>query len=423
LKSLNNDKDYTQISWQSFITDLQPNFNLSALSNEFKQNIVDNEKSITNNQDISSSSINNNQMSYVNSSSKLDLDNENETVAENQCYKSTSFSSLIVLNRNNKRRKTFNEDEQVLTENLIIKGAAIHQRVTKTFNNNLSYFNSTASSSNNFSNNNSSVSLFSSSNNILNKKQSSSHNLSSSNHHHSHHKNDILNFNWDDYFEKNHKISTNQNFRLSSLQPSNMSNLSNNQNSNGGINLASIQYETNNEINENNNNNESSGVSSASSFPQSHLLSKKRFNYNLNSYKERFHPYLPNSLSSNKNKDDIFNLININTSILTNNINNTNNNNTVLNSNTNANMNNLIIDSKLEQDILDRKYLVYDVQIDYDLLEIWKHGLSVISYDPINLKSACFICASVGHEYQVSSCDLIICNSIDRFKLVIKFLI
>ena len=39
-------------------------------------------------------------INHVNSSSKLDLDNENE--AENQCYKSTSYSSLIVLNRNNK---------------------------------------------------------------------------------------------------------------------------------------------------------------------------------------------------------------------------------------------------------------------------------------------------------------------------------
>lgn len=409
MNSLNNDKNYTQISWQSFITDLQPNFNLSALSNEYKQNILSNQNFTINDQDLSSNSTINtnnsnhtNQINHVNSSSKLDLDNENE--AENQCYKSTSYSSLIVLNRNNKRRKTFNDDEQALTENLTIKGAAIHQRVTKTYNNSSSYFNT--ASSNNFSNNNLSTSHSTSVNNIISKKQSSTHNLTSSNHHHHHHhKNEILNFNWDDYFEKNHKISTNQNFRLSSLQPSNMSNLSNNnQNSNSGNNLSSLQYENNtNDINnENNSNNESS----SSSFPQSHLLSKKRFNYNLNSYKERFHPYLPNSSSfssSNKNKDDIFNLINVNTSILTNNLTNTNNNNhTLMNSSTNTTMTNLIVDSKLEQDILDRKYLVYDVQIDYDLLEIWKHGLSVISYDPINLKSACFICASVGHEYQVS---------------------
>ncbi len=403
---MNNDQVYTQINWQSFITDLQPNFNLSALSNECKQNIIINQKSLNSNQELLSNSTNNNnnnQNNFVNSSSKLDLDNENDTLAENQCYKSTSFSSLIVLNRNNKRRKAYNDDEQALTENLTIKGAAIHQRVTKTYNNTLSYFN-TISSNSNASNTNLSASFSSSSNSILNKKQLSSQNLGLSNHHHHHnqYKNDILNFNWDDYFEKNHKISTNQNFRLSSLQPSNMSNLSNNQNSNSGNNLVSFQYETNNEVNENNNNSESSGVSSASSFPQSHLLSKKRYNYNLNSYKERFHPYLPNSSSSNKNKDDIFNLININTSILSNNINTTTNNNAILNSTINATMSNLIIDSKLEQDILDRKYLVYDVQIDYDLLEIWKHGLSVISYDPINLKSACFICASVGYEYQVS---------------------
>lgn len=75
-------------------------------------------------------------------------------------------------------------------------------------------------------------------------------------------------FDWDDYFEKNHHISTNQNFRMSSLLPADT-----NTNHQGVL---------------NENNESQTTIQNSMSGP----IVKKRFRFKLNSYKDRYHPYV-----------------------------------------------------------------------------------------------------------------------------------
>lgn len=89
----------------------------------------------------------------------------------------------------------------------------------------------------------------------------------------------IKTFDWDDYFEKNHKISSNQNFRFSSLGQSNLKDSYTPKN----ISCLSVKSTETLELT----NQESN----------SNTYSSKRFTSKLNSYKDKFQPYLLESIN------------------------------------------------------------------------------------------------------------------------------
>ncbi len=51
-------------------------------------------------------------------------------------------------------------------------------------------------------------------------------------------------------------------------------------------------------------------------------------------------------------------------------------------------------------------FVLWDIPMDYDILEVWKHGYPTLSGKQICVKSACYICGSIGQEANA----LLYCN-------------
>ncbi|CAF0704728.1 unnamed protein product [Brachionus calyciflorus] len=207
-------------------------------------------------------------------------------------------------------------------------------------------------------------------------------------------------FDWDDYFERNHRISSNQNFRFSCLNqngkesyiPKNMSLVKNQ--------IISSQID--------------SDMSSVTS---------KRFTCKLNSYKDRFQQLNLDSLND-RLKESINQLNNDLVSNDKNNNSNLNTNKNILintsdffqtvstttlttqatpqatvngtsncNSNTNNNTNNSNT-SIIPFPFVIPDYLVWDNNVINKFQDIPKTGFSVISYYPYSVKSLCYLCGS-----------------------------
>ncbi|RNA03907.1 histone-lysine N-methyltransferase 2B [Brachionus plicatilis] len=179
-------------------------------------------------------------------------------------------------------------------------------------------------------------------------------------------------FDWDDYFERNHRISSNQNFRLSCL----------NQNGKDTYVPKSMSL-----------------IKATSQFDYD-STSSKRFSCKLNSYKDRFQFNL-DSLND-KLKESINQL---NTDFAS----NDKNNNTTLSSNKNIliNSNDFFQTSSLNNGngnssntgtipfpFVIPDYLVWDNNIINKYRDIPGTGFSVISYSPYSIKSLCFLCGS-----------------------------
>jgi hypothetical protein len=177
-------------------------------------------------------------------------------------------------------------------------------------------------------------------------------------------------FNIDDFFDKFHKIATNQNFRLSSLaaptESSSASNLKSMEQSSSSEELQVPQRIPSNRL----------SVSSITST----LTSSTRLNHKLNSYKlDKLHP----SDEPVRNEK-------------------------------------LSLDASIDfygiKQPTDKECLVLDLNADSEISEIWKNGFALTSKKEFCIKSACFICASIGVENEFLFCN-VCCEPFHEFCL------
>ncbi len=222
-----------QITWQSFTTDLQSEFSLSSMSKQFKDELYKKYEQLRAKLMLLNES-SNNELS-LNNSEAMNMSIDDSINNNNSLYNSTKSLNLLA---------------QKLTNNKLLN--------LNSNNNNSSNYPSKKTANQNTrhaSQKSSSITVY------LNEKDEPTE----------------QEFDWDDYFDRFHHISTNQNIRLN--KETNMSNNNNN-----------VSYAPRNISKSfNNNNGTASNSNSNTDLADSFTLAmskKKRFDSSLNSYKD-----------------------------------------------------------------------------------------------------------------------------------------
>ena len=344
LKLINDDFTSIRTNCKSFVVnDLKPELNLSALSKDLKDSIYE---SLEISRDYLLFESNEQQHQRLHQSnvhsSKSDSSYLIYTKKKQQQFNRTSSR----LNESTNNPYDFNLNEDLLDSSFQTDSSLNQSRKSSTFVNR-KHSHALLSKSDSKSN---------LSKNFNNKKE---HQPSSV-------------FNWEDYFERNHKISTNQNTRYSSFQTSTNAEIGSNSDDIANTCGTALTKQKS-----------STDLVTEPALKRNVDMTKKRFNYRLHSYKDRFHPYDTAYEAGEKyiNLDKNFFKKH---SIL----------NTFFNSFTdyksvgiNQFLKRKSDPSSLMTNITHKrrhdpneKYLSWDLEVDYDLLELWKHGLAVFGY-------------------------------------------
>ena len=185
-------------------------------------------------------------------------------------------------------------------------------------------------------------------------------------------------FNIDDFFDKFHKISTNQNFRFSSLTSTTASALNESSNNLKSMDQEELQVPQRIPSNRLSVSSITSTANISMNSNTSINNNKTRFNHKLNSYKDKLHP-----------SDDVRN-------------------------------EKLSLDASIDfygiKKPTDKECLVLDLNADSEISEIWKNGFALINKKEFCIKSACFICASIGVENEFLFCN-VCCEPFHEFCL------